>query len=258
MGVNDIGHPKESRVISVRVVDSYSGFKATDLVDLQGNLLRRIEDTISAVFLNAEGTRIAYTRGSDEEDAKVFSTGTWIFDVATNKEEKVCDEGFYLEWDRFDGNLYINTTSEGLGGYVYNLGTKQLDKSGLAGVRFSPGGKYYWACSSPTSNVEIIQRETGEVVSRGYELMNSSHHDLPLYWMSDRIIMLPHVMKELEDYLLFVETGKTLKVPGRLLHVSEDEKFVFVCKVGQLVDKMAMSELEVLYEGKDDIAPPQE
>lgn len=258
LGVHGLDHPERSKLALVGVVDSYSGYKATDLIDLEGHLTKRIENTVSAVFLDDEGARIAYTTGVDEEDSKVFSTGTWVLDVATNKEEKVCDEGFYLERGRFDGNLYINTSTEGLGGYLYNLGTKQLEKSDLAGVRFSPGGKYYWACSSPTSAVEIIKRGTGQAVSCDFELMSSSRHGMPLYWMSDRVIMLPHFMDESEDYLLFVESGKTLKVPGRLLHVSEDEKFVFYCKPGQVVDKMAMRDLEVLYQGKDDTAPPQE
>ena len=76
--------------------------------------------------------------------------------------------------------------------------------------------------------------------------------------MGNSIIMIPHPSRELEDFLLFVETGKTMKAPGRIVCVTADEQFVYICKPGLRLEKLPMADLEVLYEGKDDTVEKSE
>lgn len=222
-----------------------------DIVSLQGALIERVDDAVSEVFLDEYGTEMAYTMGTQVHGEPIESQGTWIRNFSTGDREKVWDHGVWLESGSFDHALYIRDRKQGAEYHRYDLQRREIKDIDLTYGQFSPKGTYRWQYGS-TGGVEIIRSDTGANISENSKILRAMRHGTPLYWMNDSILMLPHFMTELEDYVLFVVSGKTLKAPGRILSMSDDERFVFVCKPGLVVEKVAVESLEVLEEGKTD------
>lgn len=216
-----------------------------DIIDVEGNLLDTVTDGFSAVFLNGPGTRIAVSKAVTDIDLNVSSKGTWIYDLETCGTEMIFAGGTSVEFLDAKDTIYMR---DGGGTYrLYDLKRKQLSVAEIGYGGFSPNGEYRWGYKP--DGVKIVLMETGEVVSSDFELLETQEHGTPLYWMTDNIVMVPKY-KEENDFLLFVDSGKTLKAPGRILALTDDEEYVYLCKPGLVIEKVAMGDLEVLYEGK--------
>lgn len=246
--VLEVDHPPDSDTILISGHGNKS-FYVEDLIDVNGKFIRRLDRAIDAVFIDTQGERVAYVKGTSADGDELTTEGTWILDLKTNKEEKICEGGYSLQWSAFDHNLYICKYDEGQGGgYRYSVDTGELTEADFTLGEISPGGTYEWQFESG-SGVKIIHRRSGCVISDGFELLRSHKDGRPYYWMTDRIVMVPYEWGKSEDFLLFADSGRSLKAPGRVLGVTSDERYVYVCKPGLVLEKMAIERLEVVYAG---------
>jgi len=195
------------------------------------------------------GRRMAYTKGIKIHGESIVSEGTWIHSFDSNDDVTVWEKGVWLEMGRFNNTLYIRDTREEVNYHAYRINTKKIEETELSYGEFSPNGAYRWGYRE-SGGTCIFRGETREEISTDSPFLESRRYGGPIQWMSDTIAMLPRYKQELEEYLLFVETGKTLKAPGRILSVTDDEQFVYICKLGLVLEKLPMADLEVLYEGK--------
>lgn len=252
--LRDVVSAEQSDRMIVHATNYETGDKEVHLIKRNGELVEKFQDGVSAVFVDAAGSNMVYTRGELNKNLLTESRGTWLQDLSTGEEKMIAETGLYLEWASFNRSLYISNSGEGGDGFRYLMETGEIEDSDLLYGSFSPAGAYRWGYMT-WGGVYIKNWETDEIVSTEFELLKTRRHATPLYWMSDSLAMLPHYKLELEDYLLYVETGRTLKAPGRVLSVTNDEKYVYVCKPGLVIEKVAMGELEVLYEGKGETSP---
>lgn len=245
-GLNSIDISPRSRKLLVTWFELGLGY-SLDVMDFEGKVLKSMDGVGSAVFIDHAGTRMAFARSKYTHGEETESLGVMIYDFSTDKEEKILDTGLDLEWGSFDNSLYVSFGGEEAAGFRCDLTTKEVTDIRLSCGRFSPDGKLRYGIKDGT--YKIFRSASQEVISDNFEMFTNRPHGTPA-WMSDTIIMLPHSKRDLEDSLLFVETGKSLKAPGRILSVTDDKQFVYICKPGLLLKKIAMKDLEVLYEGK--------
>lgn len=249
--VRDIARAEQSDRMIAHGTNYDTGQKEVYVINRNGDLIKKFENATRAVFIESSGSRIVYTRGELNKNLLTESRGTWLYNLNTGEEKKIAETGLYLEWAGFNRSVYVS--GGGTGAFIYSVETGRMEAVDPDAGGFSPGGTYRWFYGS-TDAIPIVRCDTGEVVSSDFDLLNSQRHGTPFYWMNDRILMLPHYKKEIEDYLLFIESGETVKAPGRVLSVTNDEKFVYICKPGLVIEKVAMADLEVLYPGKEDVA----
>ena len=246
LSVRDMVRAKVADRIIVHATDHNTGYTEVAIINQSGKVLKTFENAVSAVFIDPLGTKMVFTKGYMDSNLLQASRGTWLYDFGAGREEKIADTGLYLERTYFDNSVYVRR-GDGSSAFRYDIAPGRIEEVDLYYGGFSPQGTYRWGYKL-VGGVEIVQRKSGNIVSEDFELFSTRHHGTPLYWMNDNLIMVPHAGKELEDYLLFVETGRTLKAPGRALAVTEDGTGVYVCKPGLVVEKVPMDELQVLYE----------
>lgn len=215
-----------------------------------GTVLATIGDSGSAVFVKPDGSCVAYSRDPYSHGDPVVSEGIWVHDYDDNSEKKLCDGGGWLEWVEFNGRLYIRGGEVSKRCFIYDSKTESVYESKIGYGEFSPGGAFLWQYELG-GGTQIVQNDSQDVISEEYEILKSRRHGTPPRWLNASIITLPHFVDEFEDYLLFVETGKTLRAPGRVIAVASDEQSVYVCKPGLVVEKVSMESLTVIDEGKD-------
>jgi len=246
-GLNKIDLVPNSKMLLVTWFETGVGY-SLDVMDFEGKVLKSMEGVGSAVFIDHAGRRMAFARKKYTFGERTESLGVVLYDFESDKEERILDTGLHIEWGNFDNSLYIGFGGEEAPGIRYDLSTKEVTEIVLGTGAFSPDGEYRWGFKD--GEIKIFRRVSQEVVSEDFELLKSEEYGEPLYWMGGSLIMLPHLWGELEDRLLDVRTGKTLKAPGRILSITDDEQFVYICKPGLVLEKIAMKGLEVLYEGK--------
>jgi hypothetical protein len=248
--INEVRYSGASQRILVAGFDKQFKF-ALDIVDIQGALITRMDNVVSGVFIDESGRRMAYTKGIHMDG--IVSQGTWIHAFGSNEDINVWEKGVWLEMGRFNNTLYIRDTREEVEYHAYHIDTEKIEATELSYGEFSPNGAYRWGYRQHGGTC-ILRGETREEISTDFTFLNSKRHGGPPQWMSDSLLMLPRYKQELEEYLLFVETGRTLKAPGRILSITDDEQSVYICKPGLVLEKLPMAALEVLYEGKTENA----
>jgi len=224
------------------------------VIDTRGQLIRNMTDTISAIFLDPAGNRMAYTKGFVNDEGREISQGVWILNVETGEERQICEDGLYLAWQDYYKTLRITMGFENEKGYIYHVESDRVESCEMFDADFSPGGRYYWQRAA--IGIRIIERSSGEVISSDYEYVNTpQRHGDPPFWLDDQYLAYPPYRQELETSVLNVASGRALKIPGRLLSIDPAGTHVYVCKPGLVIEKVAMGDLEVLYDGKGERSP---
>ncbi len=249
-GLNKIDLVPNSKMLLVTWFEFKVGY-SLEVIDFDGKVLKTMNGVGSAVFIDDAGRRMAFARKEYTFGERTESLGVVIYDFESDKEEKILDTGLDLEWGSFDNSLYVGFGEEEAPAFRYDLSTREVSNITLSAGKFSPDGKL--RCGLKDGRYKIFRSASQEIISDDFPLFSTIPHGTPA-WMSNTIVKLPHGGRELEEYLLFVETGRTLKAPGRILSVTDDEQFVYICKPGLVLEKLPMADLEVLYEGKTENA----
>ncbi len=104
-------------------------------------------DTARDFAWGPDSSQIAFVTGDYlGHDLDFRETGVWIYDLASKTKRKVSEQGSYVAWAAFDGNLYIwdavpvETTQV----LRYNISRGKIESTDLASIYFSSTGDYYY------------------------------------------------------------------------------------------------------------------
>jgi len=122
------------------------------IYDVNGNKIKKIEEVPvkkEAYFSwSPDGDKIAYIKGKTiiEGRRDFVPSGVWIYDVESDKVQKIADKGVQIFWAKHDNNIYIQNQfdrDDPTDISVYDTKKGELSKSDKKGIIFSDDGNYY-------------------------------------------------------------------------------------------------------------------
>lgn len=220
-----------------------------------GSLKWRSNTGSHGMAWSPKANRLAYTTSDSDSTDFPRSTGTWIRDFDTGESHRIHDRGVLLYWGDFDSRLYICEDIQGGPTVAYNPETEEIEDTPHGHVNFSPDGKYYtqfdWTHTgeSGTSPTMLVLSATQENIAPKYRAFTTPGivHPDSLRWLAPDIVESSHP-GTCEGYLIYLDTGKTLKAPGTILALSDDRMHVFVYSTWMKSRKLPIEDLEVAIE----------
>lgn len=217
-----------------------------DIIDESGNHLVRLRNAESATFIDPDGKRLAYTKSVRDENRRKINQGTWIHTLETGVEERICAEGETVRWVPRENTLLITSNARNSSSYAYKLDTKELVPTKETRKYYSPDGSFYWKRDQGVGNVEIRETSTGASLLALPAPLDDRKAVQFVRCMTNSLVIINGDELRVGRCFLFIRTGELRKCPENVLTVSNDEKWVYVCKPGLVVEKVAMADLEVV------------
>lgn len=241
--ISRVEQSKDGRRIILEGWGVYSKH-VVDVIDESGNHLARINNAVSATFIDPDGKRLAYAKGVADERHRNVTQGTWIHFLETGEEEKIYDDGEKVVWLPFNNALQISSERRGSKCYDYNLESLALTVSTAPVKHYSPGGALYWTLNEETHTYDVWERESVRLLVREQYQSGDNHIPVNFRWISSEIAILTMSEPGSDNFLLLPRSGVRRKSPGYVLAASEDESAVYYCGESLSIKKVTLEDLE--------------
>lgn len=225
------------------------------IVDGLGSLLKELTGASGGIAWSPDGTELAYTRGRHVPDEGFASEGTFIYSLRTDESRQVYDKGSTLHWARFDGRLYIKRGGfDPDGVVVYAPATGEVEETGLKDVDFSPDGKYLSVGYDEGDHTQLIDRESGADVQGRYAFSKCGWARSRPVWLTPKMLVFKAL--KVQNYIVFLDTGKTLKATSPVIAVRGET--VYLARPGLKIEAVPLDSLEVVFSEENGILKPEE
>jgi hypothetical protein len=124
---------------------------------------------VRAFSWRPSGGQLAVVTGEYRgHDIEPKLTGVWIYNVEARKVRRIATNGRYVEWAKFDDNLYVWDPAAAVGRQVsrYNVAIGRVEPTGYHSNRFSPTGEYYFKPDGIAGRPEIYSRPGNHGITR--------------------------------------------------------------------------------------------
>lgn len=190
-----------------------------------------------------EGGRIAYVNGIEDEEGKLSSTGTWIYDIRTRESTQIHSGGRDVAWADWDGNVYISgaLTSGRFGVVRHDPATGITSETRREGIHFSPDGRYYFRQGSegdPGGEVYLAEGDVPVNLDTSVEEAGRKGRAIVREWFTSRqVIATSAIPGAPVDYLIDVVNGSMQRFDGELLNHKERGDRVWVVRGASISER---------------------
>jgi len=117
------------------------------VIDLDGKEIRLFPRACGFLW-SPDGRYMLYVTGCYSDTMGLLDCdpdGVWLWDTETNETKKIIGHGYRFDWARFDGNVYVEDSTEDRGSRFvrcYDPRTGEVRDTKFQSVGFSPDGRF--------------------------------------------------------------------------------------------------------------------
>jgi len=238
---------KETRIIQ----------SSLDLLSTRGELLKTIDMPIHQYVWHPQKDIIAYVKvnNNNYSDHRVKFLGIWLYDVATGVKGKLCDEGYEVQWAKFDNSLYVLADYRQEGEFPrvkkWDDALNKLVETPYKDFNFSPDGKFYFYSAYMGPKDLLYDRETNKEITNDYTCLREALSYQFDKWMSNSVLkILSYSGKAGTGSGILDCTNGTLRdVRDRIITLMNDDSAFLVSRKDCRFETTNLVDLKILCTG---------